>query len=129
MSSGDRIAEQIWELVDEYVDAKRAAGYSYDTSEKVLHQMTRFLLRRGMDGVRITEDDLDAWVNRTETRKGKGMRFQTMDGFSAFLEMKGYPTYRGEWRTYDFGREFKARILDDEELSSLFSAADDLRNH
>lgn len=113
------------ELVQEYLRERELAGYDNQSVVYTTWQMSRFLdERRDGRAVGVDRDDLEAWVDLSSSRGGRETRFSRMDSFCEFLQKKGYPAFRGEWRAYAHGTEFEARILTDDELARLFDACD-----
>lgn len=114
------------ELFIEYLRVKELRGCKVECQRPGLVSLNRFLVEtRGHTEVTITEGDLDAWVLQSESRKGRENRFSIIDQFSDFAASKGYGDIcRGESRFYRGAPDFQARILDDDELSAFFAAAD-----
>lgn len=125
MSGAERTAapRRITELAEDFIAIKKASGRDYEAAGGGLRRLAKFLEERGCTSS-ITRADIDAWIDQSDSRKGRNCRFWQLDAFCRFLRTKGVEACEAEWKEYDCGREFKARILNDEELGRLFSAAD-----
>lgn len=115
----------IAEIAEEYILAKKAAGRDYEHAAGDVRRLARFLQERGCCSA-VTRADFDAWVDLSSSRKGRQGRFWTMTAFCRFLRTRGFEVCDAEWKEYDCGTTFKARILSDEELERLFEAADSI---
>lgn len=114
-------------LIIDYLEIRTLRGLSGEYKYQ-MSALNRFLVEeRGHDEVMIAEEDVAAWVNRSDSLKGKQTRFAVIDQFSAYLIAKGYENvYRGDSRQYCNAPAFRARILDDTELAAFFDAADSI---
>jgi integrase/recombinase XerD len=116
-------------LMEKFVQEKRACGYLYHESSRILRCFDRFLSKQRLRSVELPRDIAREWLSKTahESPRTHQGRITAVRQFSTFLCRLGYPAYVPDAALSTRCRPvFSPRILTHEEMRRLLQAVDQL---
>ena len=109
-----------------YLEMKQASGYSKESFLQDLKKFDQFCFDRGIDSVRFSRDDADAWRKQigTEASTTRYVRVNCAKNFLNHLIIKGYMLYPIQDIKYR-PTDFKPHIYSESEIQRYFKAVDE----
>lgn len=111
-----------------YLQFKRSLGYQFSTGERLLRQLDRFVEESFPDSEVLSEEIVHSWgfpEGSTSLPQTLNKRLALLTDLGKFLHIENEHTYVLSKKTrYANEQAFPCRILTEEEVVALFSAAD-----
>jgi site-specific recombinase XerD len=116
-------------LMNQFVQEKRACGYSYREPTRILHRLDDFLVQERLTTLELPRPLARKWLAKKphESASNQQIRITLVRHFSRFLLRAGHPAYVPEsGLAARKPPTFVPRMLSDEELRKLLHAVDAL---
>ena len=86
---------KIGKYIQMFVDQKRALGYPYDSSERILHDLDQMIQDKFPNELTITSDVIEAWINlkSNENQNGLLRRITPVRQLGKFMNGIGISAY------------------------------------
>lgn len=112
--------------INDFVESKRALGFSYDSEAKALQRIDTFLLENSIIKKCITKDICDKWCRKRtyETIKNQANRISIMRVFCRYLNDIGISAYVPPKGLTHKTIKYDAHIYTNEELKKFFEVVD-----
>lgn len=117
-------------LIEQFIQEKRACGYTYVTESDTLRRLDRFLLEHALAEVALPKVAVERWIAKQahESATTHRARIGLVRRFAAFVVRQGYPAYIPDAHLAPIGRSsFVPRIFTHDEIRRLLTAADHIR--
>ncbi len=117
------------ELMQTFVEEKRALGFKYEKEAKIFHEMDRVMVEHGVVAPELPRYAVEKWIEKrpNEKRKNQKYRLNFTKRFASYLQRKGYHAYYPNYSisTRD-DSDFVPYIFSDEELSKILNYLENL---
>ena len=112
--------------INDFVESKRALGFSYDSEAKALKRIDSFLLENSVIDKCVTKEICDKWCRKRtyETIKNQASRISIMRVFCRYLNDIGISAYVPPNGLTHKKIKYDAHIYTDKELKDFFEAVD-----
>lgn len=112
--------------IQDFVDLKRASGYPYDTSERILHAFDDMITEQFPKLTTITAESIEAWINLypNEHPNTLARRIPPVRQLGVYLNGLGIPSYVVPGHIPNRQIKYEAHIYTKDELKSFFRAID-----
>lgn len=112
--------------IQDFIDLKRALGFSYKSEEASLRRIDTFLNANNLSEKCISKELCDLWCRKRthETVTNQASRISIMRGFCKYLNDTGIPAYIPPKGITQKRIRYDAHIYTDEELKHFFNEVD-----
>ena len=119
----------IGRYIQMFVDQKRALGYPYDSSERILHDLDQMIQDKFPNELTITSDVIEAWINlkSNENQNGLLRRITPVRQLGKFMNGIGVSAYIVPGHIPERQIKYEAHIYTKDELTQFFKAIDSVQ--
>lgn len=129
MSKSYEYKSGLAELMQTFVEEKRALGFKYEKEAKIFHEMDRVMVENGVVSPELPRYAVEKWIEKrpNEKRKNQKYRLNFTKRFVSYLQCKGYHAYYPNYSisTRD-DSDFTPYIFSNEELSKILNYLENL---
>ncbi len=115
------------DIINGYIEEKRAVGYKYDKSSSLLKQFDTLVLRENHLEKELTKELVLRWIEKkpNETASTRNGRVSLMRGLAKYMIRLGYTAYVYPSSTLSIDRySYVPYIFSEEELKNIFVVCD-----
>lgn len=122
----DGLRSGIANQIQDFIDQKRASGYPYDTSERILHRFDKMTADEFPGLATITQESVERWLGLCpgEHPNTLGRRVPPIRQLGTYLNAVGIAAYVIPGHIPHRQIKYEAHIYTKEELLAFFSAID-----
>ena len=114
-------------FMEDLIQEKRKLGYKYETAERRYHEMDGFFFRAGIKDPALTKEVVNLYVTKrpNETKQTRNNRVGAIRELASYMSRTGNEAYIcPPLPAGSYAREYVPHIFTDQELASIFQAAD-----
>ena len=124
----EELKSRLAAYIQMFIDQKRAAGYPYDTSERILHEFDRMMNNKFPELNTITMEVIESWIELkpNEHPNTLSRRIPPVRQLGVYLNGLGIDAYVIPGHVPNRYIKYDAHIYTETELKDFFSAIDSI---
>lgn len=124
----EELKSRLAAYIQMFIDQKRAAGYPYDTSERILHEFDRMMNNKFPELNTITMEVIESWIELkpNEHPNTLSRRIPPVRQLGVYLNGLGFDAYVIPGHVPNRYIKYDAHIYTETELKEFFSAIDSI---
>ncbi|MBN1550932.1 tyrosine-type recombinase/integrase [bacterium] len=117
---------QLGKHIEEFISQKRASGYPYQTSARILFHLDKFALEEFPEESMLTQKICNAWIHIKPGEHPNGLlrRITPIRQLGKYMKGLGYNAYVIPGHIPDRQIKYEAHVYTDTELKAFFAAID-----